>query len=832
MTLAIREFSVRLPGVDTPDAYCLAVRQGRLPDGPKSQMTEYQLLQEVIEDLRHRERRQGLLVLSSLRLCQETAQRYPGLTLGEEPSSTVEAQARKDGFALHADLSLTGNPLAEALKTASQWLDEGLAEEVVLAGGGNAGALRLLLQASHVPLSDDKGGLSFGRQPGVAPASGSAAVVLSLFDQQDTHVQAILTGYSHQQRETNSLRPHVIPMFVQPKLVHQAFHAVGLDGRSLILLDSHASGFAPADSAELKAYAMLFTDPENPVCLASANALAGCDPCLSPVLALCQAVAVLRNPYYPPISDWSGPADSAAFSTFACHVPTQATPWFQPKSANARQYAIMRLGWDGSACAAVLREPARNSQRPISIAQSSPASRLVLIRGTDAQQLLLSAKKLLVLNDPREFASVSNASLIDYTNNPEVGGLTLAVIASNPEELQKELHASLHGVENAMSSGKVWQSPAGSCFNPQPLGSKAQIAFIYPGAFNTYPGLGRDLFWLFPSLWDATDRFTADLGQIAQERLLYPRGLLPVSEADLAKAEKQLTADAAAMIITGSLYAVLFTHILRDVFSLRPAHAFGYSLGEIGMLFANGIWGGADFASSRLRTSSLFQNQLTASHQIVRRAWRLTDPGTTVNWENHFVMAPVEAVRQALANEQRVYLTHVNTPRQCVIAGDAQSCARVISSLRCMSVRAPYDFALHCQVMREAQSELTRLLTLPFSPVQCGLKMYTALPCREMPMQSEAAAAAIAKMLCSPLDFSSLVQEVHSQGARVFLELGPNANCTRWIEENLKGKHIVAAAINRRGVCDWQSVLRLLARLAASRIPLNLEPLTEAADGR
>jgi PfaB family protein len=97
-----------------------------------------------------------------------------------------------------------------------------------------------------------------------------------------------------------------------------------------------------------------------------------------------------------------------------------------------------------------------------------------------------------------------------------------------------------------------------------------------------------------------------------------------------------------------------------------------------------------------------------------------------------------------------------------------------------------------------------------------------------MALESSEIAERISTMLCSCLDFPSLVRQVYADGARVFIELGANANCSKWIEETLKGSPYAAVAINRRGADDYSSILRMLARLVSHRVPLDLTPLYPA----
>jgi len=72
------------------------------------------------------------------------------------------------------------------------------------------------------------------------------------------------------------------------------------------------------------------------------------------------------------------------------------------------------------------------------------------------------------------------------------------------------------------------------------------------------------------------------------------------------------------------------------------------------------------------------------------------------------------------------------------------------------------------------------------------------------------------------LDFPRLVEAAYKNGARVFIEVGPGANCTRWIDEILQGKPHLAVPSNRRGLPDQATLTRMRARLASHGIPAAL----------
>jgi PfaB family protein len=403
----------------------------------------------------------------------------------------------------------------------------------------------------------------------------------------------------------------------------------------------------------------------------------------------------------------------------------------------------------------------------------------------------------------------------------------LAVVGHDAAELAREIEFAQKALPGAWESGAEWQTPLGSCFTPHPVGRTGGVALVYPGAFNSYPMVGKDLFRLFPGLFDAMDAVTGDLGGVIHERLLYPRSLAAISKDELAALETKLLADPIAMLVSGTTLAILYTHILQTAFKIRASAAFGYSLGENSMLYATGVWGQGDDAAARIKASETFRARLAGPQLAVREHWGMKYPnGGSADplWSNYLVMAAPDKVLPALEKEPRVYLTHINAPRQVVIGGDPQGCQRVLAELRASSIQAPFDYALHCEAMRSESGALAELHDWPVEQ-DPGLRMYTAAGYGPLHLEQAEIARRMAEMLVSPLDFPRLVNRVYDDGARVFIEAGAGGNCARWVSESLKGRPHLSLSLNRRGSDDYSTLVRTLARLSSHRVPLDLSPL-------
>ena len=177
----------------------------------------------------------------------------------------------------------------------------------------------------------------------------------------------------------------------------------------------------------------------------------------------------------------------------------------------------------------------------------------------------------------------------------------VVLVAGDAEQALQQARLALAGVPAARATGSPWETPLGSCFVPRPLGrAEGSIAFVYPGAFSAYPGLGDDLLQIFPALHEQLERRASDPADILGERRVRPRSRRLPDEASAEAAKTALREDAVAMIQAGTSYALATTAVLRDWFGISPASAFGYSMGEGSMLWALGVWQAGDEARRRL----------------------------------------------------------------------------------------------------------------------------------------------------------------------------------------------------------------------------------------
>lgn len=760
----------------------------------------------------------------------------PALRIAVLLAGSLAGLPRWPWAAFAADLNREPNALAAGLANAQRLFESRQADVVVIAAGSALTAV-----PAGAPLASSAG-YGFDREVhGWRFGEGAGAVVVMQAARaraEGRRIYAVVRALAYSPGSGGAEDPAALPT---PPAVDDvraccraALEHAGILPQQVGYVETFACGVDALDGVEIAGMVQAYRQPDQDLSAAigSAQASTGYMGPASGVAGLVRAALCLYHRYIPAAPGWTGPKLPALWRGAPFYVAGDTRTWFAVENGAGRAAGLNVVGRGGSFAHLILTEPADQPVRISSALQRGGFLLFPLVAGSTEAMLA----ELEELRRALTFATDRNALAAEWFQAAAAQPhqrLGLAIVGHNHEELDREITLALQAIPAAAAKETEWQTPLGSYFTPAPVGRLGGIALVYPGAFNSYPGVGRDLFRLFPELHQRAASVTRDMGRIMHERLLYPRSLAAISKEEISALEAALIADPIAMLNSGAALAVLYTHILQGPFGLRPQAAFGYSLGENSMLFATGVWAQGDAASERLAASDVFRVRLAGPQAAIREYWGLpqandAQPGDQPLWSNYLVMATPEQVRQALESEQRVYLTHINTPRQVVIGGDPEGCRRVIAALRCSSLQAPFAYALHCDPMR---SEYTALVELHNWPVEQtpDIRLYSAADYGPLALEQEEIAHKIGHMLTTPLDFPRLIERVYADGARIFIEAGAGSNCARWIDETLKDRPHLALSMNRRGTDDYTTLVRTMARLHAHRVPVNLAPLYQGA---
>ena len=603
----------------------------------------------------------------------------------------------------------------------------------------------------------------------------------------------------------------------------QAFHIAGIKPEDIGYLEICSSILEPNNS-EIKGLVAAYQTAAKLNCAVGSVKNNIGNAAASEIASLIKTALCLYYHYIPAVPQWSNPKNPELWQGSPFYVDTQSKPWFLAAGAKKRVGAINSFS-NGTYNSHLILSSVPLSQERDSRYLAKIPYYLFPLAADEASELLEQIEALEKTISQSKTLSVSAAQTFVNYQKHQNATYAVAILGRNHKELQRETQRALKGVKDAFETGEDWKTPVGSYFTPNPLGKKGKVAFVYPGAYNSYVGMAQSLFRLFPKVWDSPVIQSVYSRVASIEKLIYPRSLNVLTKRQLEELEWQLMDNPISMLESGVGLAGLMSAIFRDYFRLEPKFCFGYSLGEISMTIAQGIWADFDQISSGLNSSELFTSRLCGDKNAVREYWALKDEEINGEfWRNYLLMADVSLVKEQLKQEQRVYLTQINTAKEVIISGEIAACQRVIDAIGCNAIPAPFNFVMHCEAMASEYDELVNLHTLPINN-KPKIDFYSAAEYGLINLESDVVGCSIAKNLCRQFDFPRIVDRVYEDGARIFVEVGAGNTCSRWIGENLKGREYTTIFLNRRGVDEHTSLLRGLAQLFSHRVSFDLSPL-------
>ncbi|ACL02758.1 Beta-hydroxyacyl-(acyl-carrier-protein) dehydratase FabA/FabZ [Desulfatibacillum aliphaticivorans] len=714
-------------------------------------------------------------------------------------------------------ISSEENSVFKAVEIAAMLLEKGEVEAVVVGAVDLSGSpenvlwrnAKQLVQKGRATLSFDKG------NTGWLIGEGAGAIVLKKADDARKNSDPI-----HCVIRSLALEQGMDSQAVEAA-AKRAVREAGISFADIGFLEACASGMPEYDEAETTGLLAAYGGGESPSCaLGAAKALFGHSFAASQMASIIRAALCAEHGFLPRTPGWSMPKNPEPWEDGRFFIPERSQPWFARPEKQERIAAVSGLGMDGCAGHMIL---VCEGQKESSALWNIGGPFIIPLAGDDRRAL---ESRLDELMQDLEAGKTPAECSRKYFNRLKPGKYSLALIGADLRELQNEIDAARQGMAKALQTGRDWFSVRGSAFSPNPMGEKGKVAFVYPGGFSSYPQMGRDFFQLFPVCAKTCMAPGNDLGDLWRDGLLYPRGMTFTPPG---KQVWALEKSAIAMFESGILFAIARTDAVRKCLGITPHMAFGYSMGEISMLYSLGVWGRTDAMSRQLRKSAVFQTRLAGPMDTVRKAWGMPpqEEDREKIWHCFALKTDPKSLREVMASEktggrkQRVFHTFTNTPGEVVIAGEEAACMRVIQNAGCEYFEVPMGDAIHCDIVRADYNEMVSLHSLETAPVR-DVEFLTTVGCGPLELDQDAIARNIAEMYCSRVDFASLVNKAYDQGARVFIELGPRENCTQYISETLGEREYLAVATDRKGAGCRTSMLRALARLFSHQIPMDL----------
>jgi PfaB family protein len=342
---------------------------------------------------------------------------------------------------------------------------------------------------------------------------------------------------------------------------------------------------------------------------------------------------------------------------------------------------------------------------------------------------------------------------------------------------------------------------------------KGKIASIYTGAASAYPEMGRELLAEFPGIID----------------WMKPRLKHPTRCAKWFYEKDSVEAGLPFYQLAGSSFlSQVHTEFSRRILGLEPEVAMGLSSGETNAMFAFGVWSDMDGLFEDIAGSGMYDKNLGQDFASVREHWGESDD-YKVDWDNLRLLASVEKVKALVEKEQRVYLTIINTPVDCVIGGDRKACKRVVEALEdCDAMPLGHDIAIHCPAVLPYEKVWRKLHTRKSKAVS-KTTFYSNYLGGDYRITKAKVADALTGQAVQTIDFPAIVRRAWEDGVRIFIEHGPRNSLSQAIDSILKTKDHVAVPLDLAGKSSYRQALVAAAALWSVGVPVSLNRIQTIA---
>jgi len=714
-----------------------------------------------------------------------------------------------------------------ALEVAMRLLENREIDEAIVGAVDFACDVRAVLCAEQLhPFSASGTVRPLGRRAdGTIPSDGAGAVILKRLDDAERdgdRIYAVVKG-------VGAASGSGVSAYLSA--LDRGYAQAEVDPASVGYLEANGSGRPAEDVLEASALAEFSRPwPESAMCaVGSAKGDVGHAGAASGLASLIKASLCLYQQLLPPLCDDElAPELGRSHSPF--FVPRGPQFWLRNRAQGPRRAGVSSLGSDGNCLHAVLEayEPQAATPYPDRLQPLGARSAVLFVIEADDEEGLhqgLDALETLAVDEP--FSTLETLARRWWqtrrTDPSKLLALTLVAHAGNHRprpapgksitdsffELLAEARQRIRTKDAGPHAKRRTDNRA--FLTSGNLATEGELAFVFPGMGNQFAGMGRALSSLWPEILRTQD---AENGWLQDQ-------IAPGTFWNTDPPER--FTDHRPPIFGQVTLGCLVSDLLV-AFGLAPQAVIGYSLGESSGLFALRAWTERDLMLKRLNDSPLFRTELAGPCEAARRAWGI-DAGKAVDWVAGIVPYPAETIRRALVGrKKRAYVLIENTPSETVIGGERQAVDQLVRKLGGRFFPLPLVSTIHCEIVRQVEPEYHALHLLATTPPP-GLRFYSGASSLSFVPNRESAAATVAAQALNGIDFPAVIERAYDDGVHVFIEVGPGGSCSRMIDLILEGEPHLALSACLPGHDPLMTILDLLARLIAERVPVDLTPL-------
>jgi acyl transferase domain-containing protein len=347
-----------------------------------------------------------------------------------------------------------------------------------------------------------------------------------------------------------------------------------------------------------------------------------------------------------------------------------------------------------------------------------------------------------------------------------------------------------------------------------------KTVFLFPGQGSQYPNMLSDLCLAFPKVrqeFEHSDAAFAGVWDFLPSQYVFPPPNCIKPEVGREMAEKYLSIDAAMETIFTANIAIFK---LLSACDLQCDMLLGHSIGEYTALVASGAGevpaSSAEQIALKRKLNRFYRDMKTA--ESVPRGSLLTvgavEPGVLAEQISHF--------------NGRIYVAMDNCPHQKILFGmldDISTLAERLKALGGLCQLMPFNYAYHTPLLGPMREELHNFYR-QFPLAAPKRRLISCASLTEFPADPDGVRELSVSQWRTTVRFRETIERLYDEeGVRFFIEVGPSAYLTAFVEDTLRKREFLAVASNERTRPALEQMQRLLGHLWCHGHAMDFSPL-------
>ena len=588
----------------------------------------------------------------------------------------------------------------------------------------------------------------------------------------DTVLAVIRGSAVNQDGRTNGLTaPNSL---AQQRVIEAALDEAQLQAEQIDYIEAHGTGTILGDPIEVEAIGRVMRSraKEHPLYLGSVKTNIGHLEAAAGIAGVIKTVLALRHRTIPAHLHFRSINPHIPISELPITIPTVTTAW---QTANPKRRAgVSAFGFGGTNVHMVLEEaePAKREPSP------EPPAWLFAFSAKDPSVLADLLRRHLDFLKHNDVSPHNMAFTL--LNGRDHFFYRAALTAAGRDDLVEKLQAAV-------------DDPAAVLTGTATAGGK--VVFLFTGQGSQYLNMGKELYQAHPVFRQALD----EMEMLSARHL--PHSLLSVIWGNDPNLIDQTQFTQPALFAIEYALAKLWLS-----WGVQPDYVMGHSIGEIAAACIAGVMSAED-AFRLVAVRARLMGSLPAGGGMAA------------------IFCERDKVTTALRDFADVTIAGVNGPQNTVISGPIDHIDELVRRFEANGVQSrklAVSHAFHSEMMAPILDEFERAIQdIPFQPP--AIPLVSNLTGKLLTNGAVQDARYWREHLRNAVLFLDGINTLAEQGARIFIEIGPNPHLTGMGRRSLPDLAAVWAFSLKDDKHDWTAVLEALAALYVNGVEIDWE---------